>query len=116
MHGTLSENDLQSFPFVASISSTSSPRNIDKRHLTAYDNVVIASFKHRGLKKLYEDDDRRGISAAHLGKIKRILARLDEAAEVRDMAPRALGFIPQGRPQRVLGRICLRKLAHRLSF
>ncbi len=54
---------------------------------------MIASFKHRGLKKLYEDDDRRGISAAHVGKIKRILARLDEAAEVRDMA---LGFIRSG--------------------
>jgi proteic killer suppression protein len=47
---------------------------------------VIASFKHRGLKRFYENDDRRGLSAAHVDKIKRILARLDEAAEVRNMA------------------------------
>ena len=47
---------------------------------------MIASFKHRGLKRLYEHDDKRGVSAAHVDKIKRILARLDEAAEVRNMA------------------------------
>ena len=56
--------------------------------------LVIASFKHRGLKKLYEDDDRRGLSAAHVGKIKRILARLDEAAEVRNMALPGFGLHP----------------------
>ena len=48
-------------------------------------SLVIASFKHRGLKRLYEHDDKRGVSAAHVDKIKRILARLDEAAEVRNM-------------------------------
>jgi len=47
---------------------------------------VIASFKHRGLKRLYEHDDKRGVSAAHVDKIKRILARLDEATEIRNMA------------------------------
>lgn len=47
---------------------------------------MIASFKHRGLKRLYEDDDHRGLPPAHVDKIKRILARLDEAAEVRNMA------------------------------
>jgi proteic killer suppression protein len=47
---------------------------------------VIASFKHRGLRRLYRQDDHRGVSAAHVGKIKRILARLDEATEVGNMA------------------------------
>ncbi len=47
---------------------------------------MIASFKHRGLKRLYEHDDKRGVSAAHVDKIKRILARLDEATEIRNMA------------------------------
>lgn len=47
---------------------------------------MIASFKHRGLKRLYEDDDHRGLSPAHVDKIKRILARLDEAADIRNMA------------------------------
>jgi proteic killer suppression protein len=47
---------------------------------------VIASFRHRGLRRLYQHDDHRGVSAAHVDKIKRILARLDEATEVRNMA------------------------------
>ncbi len=47
---------------------------------------MIASFKHRGLKRLYEDDDHRGLSPAHVDKVKRILARLDEAADIRNMA------------------------------
>ena len=47
---------------------------------------MIASFKHRGLKRLYDFDDHRGLSAAQVEKIKRILARLDEAVEVRNMA------------------------------
>jgi proteic killer suppression protein len=48
--------------------------------------LVIASFKHRGLKRLYEADDHRGVSAAQVDKVKRILARLDEATEVKNMA------------------------------
>ena len=47
---------------------------------------MIASFKHRGLKKLYDDDDHRGLSPVHVDKIKRILARLDEALELQNMA------------------------------
>jgi toxin HigB-1 len=47
---------------------------------------VIASFKHRGLRRLYQQDDHRGVSVALSSKIKRILARLDEATEVRNMA------------------------------
>jgi antitoxin HigA-1 len=55
---------------------------------------VIASFKHRGLKRLYENDDHRSLSAAHVGKIKRILARLDEATEVSSMALPGFGLHP----------------------
>jgi proteic killer suppression protein len=47
---------------------------------------VIRSFRHRGLRRLYEDDDRRGVPPAHVEKIRRILARLDEAQRPRDMA------------------------------
>jgi len=55
---------------------------------------VIASFKHRGLKRLYEEVDHRGLSAAHVDKIKRILARLDGASEVRSMALPGFGLHP----------------------
>ncbi len=55
---------------------------------------MIASFKHRGLKRLYEHDDHRGVSAAHVAKIKRILARLDEATQVRNMGLPGFGLHP----------------------
>jgi proteic killer suppression protein len=40
---------------------------------------MIRSFKHRGLKRLYEQDDRSGIRADLIGTIEEILGRLDEA-------------------------------------
>jgi toxin HigB-1 len=46
---------------------------------------VIRSIRHKGLKRLYEDDDPRGVSAEHLVKIRDILARLDAARSVADM-------------------------------
>ena len=55
---------------------------------------MIASFRHRGLRRLYEDDDHRGLSLAHVDKIKRILARLDEATHVRDMGLPGFGLHP----------------------
>ena len=55
---------------------------------------MIASFRHRGLRRLYEDDDHRGLSLAHVDKIKRILARLDEATHVRDMGLPGSGLHP----------------------
>ena len=53
---------------------------------------MIQSFKHRGLKRLYDYDDKRGVSAAHVDKIKRVLARLDEATDVRNMALPGFGL------------------------
>jgi toxin HigB-1 len=40
---------------------------------------VIKSFKHRGLKRLYEQEDCRGIRPDLLGRIEDILGRLDQA-------------------------------------
>lgn len=54
--------------------------------------MVIQSFKHRGLKRLYGDDDHRGVFPGHVDKIKRVLARLDEAADVRNMALPGFGL------------------------
>ena len=53
---------------------------------------MIQSFKHRGLRRLYEDDDHRGLSRAHVDKFKRILARLEEATNVQDMALPGFGL------------------------
>jgi proteic killer suppression protein len=46
---------------------------------------MIQSFRHKGLKRLYEEDDPRGVLAEHLTKLRNILARLDAAGSVEDM-------------------------------
>jgi proteic killer suppression protein len=46
---------------------------------------MIRSIRHRGLKRLHEDDDPRGVLAEHVAKLRDILARLDAARSVADM-------------------------------
>lgn len=46
---------------------------------------MIKSFRHKGLKRLYDDDDPRGVPAEHTDKIRNILARLDAASHAEDM-------------------------------
>ncbi len=46
---------------------------------------MIRSIRHKGLKRLYEDDDPRGVIAEHLVKLRDILVRLDSASTVADM-------------------------------
>ena len=46
---------------------------------------MICSIRHKGLKRLYEDDDPRGVMAEHVVKLRDILARLDAARTVADM-------------------------------
>ena len=46
---------------------------------------MIRTIRHKGLKRLYEDDDSRGVVAEHASKLRDILARLDAARGVDDM-------------------------------
>jgi len=46
---------------------------------------VIRSIRHRGLKRLYEQDDGGGLFAEHVSKLRDILARLDSASNAADM-------------------------------
>jgi proteic killer suppression protein len=46
---------------------------------------MIRSIRHRGLKRLHEDDDPRGVITEHAVKLRDILARLDAARSAADM-------------------------------
>lgn len=46
---------------------------------------MIKNIRHKGLKRLYEDDDPRGVTAEHVTKLRDILARLDAARAVSEM-------------------------------
>ena len=59
---------------------------LDTYHVTGYSTCMIAGFKHRGLRKFFEKGDPRGLHANHLPKIRRLLARLHAATDIRDLA------------------------------
>jgi proteic killer suppression protein len=46
---------------------------------------VILSFRHKGLRLIFEKGDRRRVSPEHVDKIERILARLEEATEAANL-------------------------------
>jgi proteic killer suppression protein len=46
---------------------------------------MIRSFRHKGLKRLYQEDAPRGVIQEHAEKLRDILARLDAAATAADM-------------------------------
>ncbi len=46
---------------------------------------MIVSFRHKGLEDLYAKDSVRGVPAAHVPKLRRILAALDVAQNSRDL-------------------------------
>ena len=46
---------------------------------------MIQSFRHKGLKRLFEDDDPRGVYAEHVEKLVDILFRLNASDSPADM-------------------------------
>jgi len=46
---------------------------------------MIRSIRHKRLKRLYDEDDARGVFAEHVNKLRNILARLDAAKVIADM-------------------------------
>jgi toxin HigB-1 len=46
---------------------------------------MIRSFRHRGLKRLFERADRRRLPPDHVEKLENILAVLDAAASIDDV-------------------------------
>lgn len=46
---------------------------------------MIRRFRHRGLKRFWEEDDPRGLNPEHVAKIDRLLSRLDQASEPQHM-------------------------------
>jgi proteic killer suppression protein len=46
---------------------------------------MIRGFRHKGLKRLFEDDDRSKVNAQDVEKLRRILARLNQSRAPSDM-------------------------------
>lgn len=59
---------------------------LELRELKGFTLQMINSSRHKGLKLLFERDDRRTVQAAHADKRERILARLEESGDVSHIA------------------------------
>jgi len=46
---------------------------------------MIESFKHKGLRRFYENDDRSGVNPEYTEKVKKILSMLDAAETTEEM-------------------------------
>ncbi|MDH5509363.1 MAG: type II toxin-antitoxin system RelE/ParE family toxin [Nitrospinota bacterium] len=55
---------------------------------------MIRTFKHRGLKRLYERGDQGQVSSEHLSRIEDIIARLDIAVAPSDLDLPGYGLHP----------------------
>lgn len=53
---------------------------------------MIRSIRHKGLKRLHEDDDPRGVIADHADKLRDILVRLDASRNASDMDVPGFGY------------------------
>ena len=53
--------------------------------VTRYTNVVIVSFRHKGLQELYETGSHKGVQPAHVTKLRLILSVLDLANSPTDV-------------------------------
>lgn len=54
--------------------------------LQRHSQWVIVSFRHKGLERLYRDGSKKGVQAAHVPKLFRILSLLDVAQNQDDLA------------------------------
>ena len=55
---------------------------------------MIRGFKHRGLKRLHEQGNTRGVGSQHVDRIRRILFHLDTASEIKDINAPGYGLHP----------------------
>ena len=53
---------------------------------------MIENFKHRGLQRFYENNDRSGLNPEYVKKIKTILSMLDAAETPEEMAVATFRF------------------------
>jgi len=78
---------------------------------------MIESFKHRGLRQLFEDDNARGVSAEHIRKIRQILAVLHAAQTIDALRLPTFGLHPlKGNMKGLWAVTRARELAHRFPL
>ena len=60
-------------------------RKIDNCYVTGYNQIMIKSFTHKGLKDFFYTGSKKGIKPEHANRLARILDRLDASINAQDM-------------------------------
>ena len=55
---------------------------------------MIVSFRHKGLRNLFEQDDARKLKADQVDRLRLILSALDQASDVQDMNQPTFRLLP----------------------
>ncbi len=45
----------------------------------------LVQFRHKGLRRLYEEDDPKGVSAIHVDKLRKLLFALETAQDIEEV-------------------------------
>jgi len=78
---------------------------------------MIGSFRHKGLERLYLDDDRKLLPPQLVGRIREILTALDAAQTIEGLNRPTFRLHPlKGDRKGFLGGRSARELAHRVSL
>lgn len=70
------------------------PLNVVKYHLTAYNATMIKTFRHKGLEAFFRTGSKAGIQPRHAGKLRVMLTMLDSAKRADDMNAPGWRFHP----------------------
>lgn len=75
---------------------------LDTCYATRYKLLVIRTFRHKGLRKLFNDDDASGLRADLVDRIREALAVIDDALSLSDINIPGLDFhqLKNTRPRR----------------
>jgi proteic killer suppression protein len=65
---------------------------VDTRYVAGYTIQVIKNFKHKGLKQLFETGKSAGVPPEQVKRLRQILALLETAETIEDMALPGLGL------------------------
>src|SRR4051794_18345319 len=71
---------------IAALQPRNPYNNIDTCNLLCYTLHMILRFRHKGLERLFSEDDTSGVSANHLKRLRIVLAALASAGVPSDMA------------------------------
>ena len=91
LKGFVAAND---YDHLSGVGHVSVKWRLTRAKTALYLSAVIGSIKHKGLRQLFETDNRKGVNAEHVRKLKQILAALAAAQTIEGLDLPTFGLHP----------------------